>query len=302
MIAVDSGSATLKDAINEAFRDWVTNVDHTFYLFGTVGGPHPFPVIVRDFQRIIGLEARAQVLELTGRLPDAVAACVGGGSNAIGIFHAFLDDPGVRLVGMEAGGDGIETGRHASTISGGTVGVLHGARSFLLQDEDGQIIESHSISRRTGLPGRRTGALAPGRDRPRRVPLDHRHRRRWTRSPCCPGPRASSRRSSRRTRWPARVDLAAGDRAGRHRADQRLRSRRQGHGDRDDAGSTWPSAETVGQSAPGGPRDRPGRRSGRHDALDDLFRTAARQGRAALVGYLPAGYPTVAGSSDLLPR
>ena len=159
VVAVDSGSATLKDAINEAFRDWVTNVDHTFYLFGTVGGPHPFPVIVRDFQRIIGLEARAQVLELTGRLPDAVAACVGGGSNAIGIFHAFLDDPDVRLVGMEAGGDGIETGRHAATISGGTVGVLHGARSFLLQDEDGQIIESHSISRRPGLPGRRAGAL-----------------------------------------------------------------------------------------------------------------------------------------------
>ena len=153
VIAVDSGSATLKDAINEAFRDWVTNVDHTFYLFGTVGGPHPFPVIVRDFQRIIGLEARAQVLQLTGRLPDAVAACVGGGSNAIGIFHAFLDDPGVRLVGMEAGGDGIETGRHASTISGGTVGVLHGARSYLLQDSDGQIIESHSISAGLDYPG-----------------------------------------------------------------------------------------------------------------------------------------------------
>ncbi len=153
VIAVDSGSSTLKDAINEAFRDWVTNVDHTFYLFGTVGGPHPFPVIVRDFQRIIGLEARAQVLALTGRLPDAVAACVGGGSNAIGIFHAFLDDPGVRLVGMEAGGDGIDTGRHASTISGGTIGVLHGARSYLLQDRDGQIVESHSISAGLDYPG-----------------------------------------------------------------------------------------------------------------------------------------------------
>ncbi len=153
VVAVDSGSATLKDAINEAFRDWVTNVDHTFYLFGTVGGPHPFPVIVRDFQRVIGLEARAQVLELTGRLPDAVAACVGGGSNAIGVFHAFLDDAGVRLVGLEAGGDGVDTGRHAATISGGTVGVLHGARSFLLQDEDGQIIESHSISAGLDYPG-----------------------------------------------------------------------------------------------------------------------------------------------------
>ena len=150
---VDAGSATLKDAINEAFRDWVTNVDHTYYAFGTVGGPHPFPMMVRDFQRIIGLEARAQMLQMTGRLPDAVAACVGGGSNAIGIFHAFLDDPGVRLVGLEAGGDGIDTGRHASTISGGTVGVLHGARTYLLQDEDGQIIESHSISAGLDYPG-----------------------------------------------------------------------------------------------------------------------------------------------------
>jgi len=153
VVAVETGSATLKDAINEAFRDWVASVDNTFYLFGTVGGPHPFPVIVRDFQRIIGLEARVQVLELTGRLPDAVAACVGGGSNAIGVFHAFLDDPGVRLVGLEAGGDGIETGRHAATISGGTVGVLHGARSFLLQDADGQIVESHSISAGLDYPG-----------------------------------------------------------------------------------------------------------------------------------------------------
>lgn len=153
VVAVESGSATLKDAINEAFRDWVATVDHTFYLFGTVAGPHPFPVIVRDFQRIIGLEARAQMLDRTGRLPDAVAACVGGGSNAMGIFHAFIDDPGVRLIGLEAGGDGIETGRHASTISGGSVGVLHGARSYLLQDADGQIIESHSISAGLDYPG-----------------------------------------------------------------------------------------------------------------------------------------------------
>ncbi|HEY7815527.1 MAG TPA: tryptophan synthase subunit beta [Nakamurella sp.] len=153
VVAVESGSATLKDAINEAFRDWVATVDHTFYLFGTVAGPHPFPVIVRDFQRIIGLEARAQVLDRTGRLPDAVAACVGGGSNAMGIFHAFLDDPQVRLIGLEAGGDGIETGRHAATISGGSVGVLHGARSYLLQDADGQIIESHSISAGLDYPG-----------------------------------------------------------------------------------------------------------------------------------------------------
>ena len=153
VIPVETGSATLKDAINEAFRDWVTNVAHTYYVFGTAAGPHPFPMMVRDFQRIIGLETRAQVLALTGRLPDAVTACVGGGSNAIGIFHAFLDDPDVRLVGLEAGGDGIDTGRHASTISGGTIGVLHGARSYLLQDDEGQIIESHSISAGLDYPG-----------------------------------------------------------------------------------------------------------------------------------------------------
>jgi tryptophan synthase beta chain len=153
VVPVRTGSRTLKDAMNEAFRDWVTNVEHTHYLIGSVGGPHPFPVIVRDFQRIIGVEARRQVLELTGSLPDAVTACVGGGSNAMGIFHAFLDDPSVRLYGFEAGGDGVETGRHAATITGGAVGVLHGSRSFVLQDEDGQTIESHSISAGLDYPG-----------------------------------------------------------------------------------------------------------------------------------------------------
>lgn len=153
VIPVTTGSRTLKDAINEAMRDWVTNVATTNYVFGTVAGPHPFPALVRDLQKIIGEEARDQVLELTGRLPDVVAACVGGGSNAIGIFHAFLDDAEVRLVGLEAGGDGVETGRHAATITAATPGVLHGARSFLLQDEDGQTIESHSISAGLDYPG-----------------------------------------------------------------------------------------------------------------------------------------------------
>ena len=153
VIPVTAGSRTLKDAINEAMRDWVTNVDSTHYLLGTVAGPHPFPVMVRDFHRVIGVEARAQVLDLTGRLPDAVAACVGGGSNAIGIFHAFVDDPDVRLYGYEAGGDGVDTGRHAATITGGAPGVLHGARSYLLQDEMGQTIESHSISAGLDYPG-----------------------------------------------------------------------------------------------------------------------------------------------------
>jgi tryptophan synthase beta chain len=153
VIPVTTGSRTLKDAINEAFRDWVTNVQTTNYVFGTVAGPHPFPAMVRDFQRVIGDEAREQVLERCGRLPDVVLACVGGGSNAIGIFTAFVPDDGVRLVGLEAGGDGVETGRHAASITGGDPGVLHGARSYLLQDENGQTIESHSISAGLDYPG-----------------------------------------------------------------------------------------------------------------------------------------------------
>ncbi|MGB8960894.1 MAG: tryptophan synthase subunit beta, partial [Pseudonocardiaceae bacterium] len=153
VIPVKTGSRTLKDAINEALRDWVTNVDTTHYLLGTVAGPHPFPVMVRDFHRVIGLEAREQMLGRYGRLPDAVAACVGGGSNAIGIFHPFIDDPGVRLVGFEAAGDGVDTGRHAATLSAGEPGMLHGALSYLLQDSDGQTIETHSISAGLDYPG-----------------------------------------------------------------------------------------------------------------------------------------------------
>ena len=153
VVPVTTGSKTLKDAINEAMRDWVTNVETTNYLFGTVAGPHPFPTMVRDFQKIIGEEARAQVLELTGKLPDAVLACVGGGSNAIGIFHRFIGDESVRLIGLEAAGDGVETGRHAATITGGSPGVLHGNRTYVLQDENGQTIESHSISAGLDYPG-----------------------------------------------------------------------------------------------------------------------------------------------------
>ena len=153
VVPVGTGSRTLKDAINEAMRDWVTNVDHTHYLLGTVAGPHPFPVLVRDFQQVIGREARGQVRDLTGGLPAAVAACVGGGSNAIGIFHAFLDDADVGLYGFEAGGEGLDSGRHAATITGGSPGVLHGARSYLLQDEMGQTVESHSISAGLDYPG-----------------------------------------------------------------------------------------------------------------------------------------------------
>ncbi len=153
VVAVQSGSKTLKDAVNEAFRDWVSHADDTYYCFGTAAGPHPFPMMVRDFQRVIGMETRAQILAQAGRLPDAVTACIGGGSNAIGIFHAFIDDPGVRLIGYEAGGDGVETGRHASTFTGGSPGAFQGSYSYVMQNSDGQTIESHSISAGLDYPG-----------------------------------------------------------------------------------------------------------------------------------------------------
>ncbi len=153
VVAVQSGSKTLKDAVNEAFRDWVAHADDTYYCFGTAAGPHPFPLMVRDFQRVIGLETRAQILAQAGRLPDAITACVGGGSNAIGIFHAFIDDPDVRLIGYEAGGDGVETGRHAATFAGGSPGAFQGSYSYVMQDVDGQTIESHSISAGLDYPG-----------------------------------------------------------------------------------------------------------------------------------------------------
>ncbi|HSE01470.1 MAG TPA: tryptophan synthase subunit beta [Burkholderiales bacterium] len=153
VVPVESGSRTLKDALNEAMRDWVTNVDRTFYIIGTVAGPHPYPMMVRDFQCVIGHEARGQIQDLTGRLPDAVLACVGGGSNAIGIFHPFIPDESVRLIGVEAAGHGLESGKHAATLCAGRPGVLHGNRTYLLQDENGQIIETHSISAGLDYPG-----------------------------------------------------------------------------------------------------------------------------------------------------
>ena len=153
VVSVSSGSKTLKDAINEAIRDWVTNVETTHYLIGSVVGPHPYPMIVRDYQRIIGSEARSQMLAMYGKLPDYAVACVGGGSNAMGLFFDFIGDEDVKLVGVEAGGDGIGTGRHSSTITAGSVGVLHGSMSYLIQDDDGQVIETHSISAGLDYPG-----------------------------------------------------------------------------------------------------------------------------------------------------
>ena len=153
VVSVESGSRTLKDALNEAMRDWVTNVDSTFYIIGTVAGPHPYPAMVRDFQTIIGREARQQIMTMEGRLPDALVACVGGGSNAIGLFHPFIDDEGVAMYGVEGGGDGVETGRHAAPLCAGSPGVLHGNRTYLMEDSDGQITETHSISAGLDYPG-----------------------------------------------------------------------------------------------------------------------------------------------------
>jgi len=150
---VTSGSRTLKDAMNEALRDWVTNVESTFYIIGTVAGPHPYPALVRDFQAVIGEEVRVQMKEAEGRLPDTLIACIGGGSNAMGLFHPFLDDTQIAIHGVEAGGHGLETGQHAASLAGGTPGVLHGNRTYLLQDEDGQIKEAHSISAGLDYPG-----------------------------------------------------------------------------------------------------------------------------------------------------
>ncbi|MCB1759877.1 MAG: tryptophan synthase subunit beta [Gammaproteobacteria bacterium] len=153
VVAVESGSKTLKDALNEAMRDWVTNVDDTFYIIGTVAGPHPYPEMVRDFQTVIGREAREQIVQQTGRLPDALVACVGGGSNAIGLFHPFLDDESVAIYGVEAAGEGLESGRHAAPLCAGSPGVLHGNRTYLMQDANGNIIETHSISAGLDYPG-----------------------------------------------------------------------------------------------------------------------------------------------------
>jgi tryptophan synthase beta chain len=153
VVPVESGSKTLKDALNEAMRDWVTNVENTFYIIGTVAGPHPYPMMVRDFQCVIGREAREQMMEMAGRQPDAILACVGGGSNAIGIFHPYIADEAVRLIGVEAAGHGLESGKHAATLCTGKAGVLHGNRTYLLQDENGQIIETHSISAGLDYPG-----------------------------------------------------------------------------------------------------------------------------------------------------
>ena len=303
VISVDSGSATLKDAINEAFRDWVTNVENTYYLFGTVGGPHPFPLIVRDFQRIIGLEARQQVLNMTGRLPDAVVACVGGGSNAIGAFHAFLDDPDVRLVGMEAGGDGIETGRHASTISGGTIGVLHGARSFLLQDTDGQIIESHSISAGLDYPG-------VGPEHAHLAEIGRAEFRSITDTQAMDAFALLSRTEGIIPAIESAHAVAGAVVLAKEIGPGGIvLINVSGRGDKDmETAMSWFGLgdQPSGEHHPchrrrGTDRARPAVRRGElMSTLSDLFAGTSAEGRAALVGYLPAGFPTVDASAARL--
>ena len=203
VVPVESGSKTLKDALNEAMRDWVTNVENTFYIIGSVAGPHPYPMMVRDFQSVIGKEVRYQIMEFEGRLPDALVACVGGGSNAMGLFHPFVDDAEVAMVGVEAAGEGIASGKHAATLCVGRPGVLHGNRTYLLETEDGQIIETHSISAGLDYPG--VGpehAWLKDSGRARYVPSPT--RKRWRRFTNSRVPRASCRRSNRRTHWRTR--------------------------------------------------------------------------------------------------
>jgi len=203
VVSVESGSKTLKDAINDAFRDWVTNADNTYYCFGTAAGPHPFPMMVRDFQRVIGMEARVQILAQAGRLPDAVTACVGGGSNAIGIFHAFIDDADVRLVGYEAAGDGVETGRHAATFTGGTPGAFQGRTPTCCRTKTARPSSPIPFRPAWTIPASarnmRSSKTSVARSTSR-SPTS----RRWRPSGCCAGWKASSRPSSRLTRWPAR--------------------------------------------------------------------------------------------------
>ena len=199
VVPVESGSRTLKDALNEAMRDWVTNVENTFYIIGTVAGPHPYPMMVRDFNSVVGKECLTQMPAMAGRQPDAVLACVGGGSNAMGIFFAYIPDANVRLIGVEAGGLGLETGKHAASLSAGTPGVLHGNRTYLMQDANGQILETHSISAGPRLSGRGSGARVAQGHRARRVRDASPTTKRSRRSTRSAAPKASSRRWNRAT-------------------------------------------------------------------------------------------------------
>ncbi len=305
VIPVTNGSQTLKDAINEALRDWVANVDNTHYLLGTAAGAHPFPAMVRYFHEVIGEEARAQILEQTGRLPDAVCACIGGGSNAIGIFHGFLDDPSVKIYGFEAGGDGVETGRHAATITLGKPGVLHGARSYLMQDDDGQTIESHSISAGLDYPG-----VGPEHSyladigRVSYEPITDSEAMDAFRLLCRTEGIIPAIESAHALAGAIKVGqrLAAEGEAAGKAADKIVIVNLSGRGDKDVA----TAAEWFDLLDKDSPEARDRQRGGAAvSTVQDpgTARTASKsaaaidranaQGRAALIGYLPAGYPSV---------
>ena len=284
VIPVKSGSRTLKDAINEALRDWVASVDHTAYLFGTAAGPHPFPSLVLSFVRGIGDEARRQCLDLTGRLPDAITACVGGGSNAIGLFAGFLDDPEVAIYGFEAGGDGVETGRHAATIFAGSVGVLHGSRTYVLQDDDGQTVESHSISAGLDYPGvgPQHAALAAS-GRASYLPV--------TDAEAMDAMALLARTEGIIPAIESAHAIAGTLQVAKERQGQTLLVNLSGRGDKDmgtaldyfGLGNAGPSP--VSEEA----------RGGVSTSVSVAYEKARADGRAALVGYLPAGFPTVDG-------
>ncbi len=299
VVAVKSGSRTLKDAINEALRDWVASVETTHYMLGTAAGSHPFPAMVRDFCRGIGDETKAQCQELLGRAPDAVAACVGGGSNAIGMFAAFIDDPAVRLYGFEAAGDGVETPRHAATIYAHQVGVLHGARTYVLQDEDGQTIESHSISAGLDYPG--VG--------PEHAWLAETGRAEYRPITDAQAMDAMSLLARTEGIIPAiesahavagALDLAEEARSRHGHRREPLRPRRQGHGHRDRVvRARRGGARRLGRVGARRGRRR-GIRGGPAVSVAPVFEAARAEGRAALVGYLPAGFPDVDGSIEAM--
>ena len=303
VIAVKSGSRTLKDAINEAFRDWVANVDRTHYLFGTVAGPHPFPAMVRDFHRVIGVEARRQILERAGRLPDAAVACVGGGSNAIGLFHAFIPDAGVRLIGCEPAGHGVETGEHAATLTAGEPGILHGSRSYVLQDEEGQITEPYSISAGLDYPGigpEHSYLKDSGRAEYRAVTDDA----------AMQALRLLSRTEGIIPAIESAHALAGALEVGKELGkDGLIVVNLSGRGDKDmDTAAryfglydTGADAVVAADADSDDRRDRGGRQvSGNIQLLGDTLAGAKAEGRSALIAYLPAGFPTVDGGIDAI--
>ena len=302
VVPVDNGSKTLKDAVNEAFRDWVANVETTHYVLGTVTGPHPFPEMVRDFHRVIGVEARQQVLDLVGRLPDAVLACVGGGSNAIGIFHRFIDDRSVRLIGFEAGGEGVASGKHAARFSAGIPGVLHGAFTYVMQDVDGQTVESHSVSAGLDYPSvgpEHAHLLESGRAEYRPVTDDE-------------AMEAFSLLSRTEGILPAIESahaLAGAMKVGRELGpDAVLLVNLSGRGDKDvhTAAAWFGLIDDEGGTVLPDRRRRPrGRRrrqghGGAAVSVGPVLAACRAEGRAALIGYLPVGFPSVEGSIEAM--